>query len=358
MAPVNTHGSPRAAVATAAHDVLANLLPAAPDDGYDAYIAALPPCPATRPQCIENGKAAGAAAAAAILAMRANDDLGNLHPPYTQAPAPGVYQPTPGVAFPVFEGWGDIEPFALRSSRQFRTPWSPLLNLRSLQYTRDYKQVQAVGSATARGGAHEQSEPSRIAKFWYGSGGNDWFATTRVIAEARHLDAWQNARLFALLAIGQVDATISVFHNKYRFNFWRPVTAIRWADDGNPHTVPDPDWSPYLSTPPYPDYPCGVPILAGAGTEVLRNFFYSDRVRYTVTGTYQPPAPGTAEQITRSYHRLSDAAAEAAIARVYAGIHFSTGCVVGATQGEQIGRYVTQHFLRPYGHGHGHRHGR
>ena len=348
MAPAHTHASPGAAVATAAHNALTGLLPAPPNDGYDAFIAALPACPAARPQCIADGKAAGAAAAGAILTARAGDDLSNLHPPYTRTPAPGVYQPTPGVAFPVFEGWGYIEPFALRSGRQFRTPPSSLLKLTSYRYTLDYNQVKAVGSVAARGGSNEQSEASRIAKFWYGSGGNDWFATARVISADRKLGIWQNARLFALLAIGQVDATISVFYNKYKYDFWRPVTAIRWADDGNPYTTPDPSWSPYLVTPAYPDYPCGVPMLAGAGTEVLRNFFGKDRLRYTVTGTYQPPAPGAPEQITRNFRSLTGAAAESAMARVYAGIHFSTGCVVGAAQGEQVGHWVTRHYLRPY----------
>lgn len=343
----NIHASPAAAVATATHEVLVGLFPTPPGDGYDAYIAALPSCPAARPQCIQDGIAAGSDAASAILDSRSGDDFSNLHPPYLRTPAPGVYQPTAGVPFPVFEGWADIEPFALRDKRQFRTRPSQLLRLRSDEYTQDYEQVQSLGSITARGADNAQSEESRIARFWYGTGGNDWFVTAGVIAEGRDLDPWQNARLLALLAISQVDVTVSVFYNKYQYDFWRPVTAIHWMDDGNPDTTPDPGWSPYLVTPPYPDYPCGTPMLAGAGTEVLRNFFGTDEVPYTVISTYKPPAPGTPEQITRSYQTLTDAAAESAIARVYAGIHFGTGCAVGVAQGEQIGQYVSRHFLQP-----------
>lgn len=352
VAPANSSASPDAAVATAAHKVLLSVLPAPPADGYDAYIATLPPCGSSAPHCIADGKAAGTDAASAIVHERSTDDLSHPHLPYTDAAAPGVYQLTPGVPFAAFEGWQDITPFAIRSKRQFRSPPSQLFNLRSWLYTANYIQVKWLGSAAARGGVHENSEMSRIARFWYGTGGHDWFATTRAIVANRHLDRWQHARLFALLAMGQVDSTISVFHDKYRYRFWRPVTAIRWLHDGNPLTVPDPDWTPYLRTPPYPDYPCGTPMLAGAGTEVLRNFFGTDRVPYTVTSTYAPPPPGMPEQITRSYRSLTGAAAETAIARVYAGIHFGTGCEVGVEQGEKIGHWVTGHYLRPTPRGH------
>jgi len=223
-----------------------------------------------------------------------------------------------------------------------------VLNPRSFTYALDYYEVKVLGSASARRGSEDRdnSEESRIARFWYGSG-SDWAPTTRAIVQGRKLNLWQNARLFALLAIGQADVTISVFDSKYHYNFWRPVTAINWIHDGNFLTLPDTDWLPYLVTPPYPDYPCGVPVLAGAGTEVLRRFFRSDHVPYTVTGRFAAQNGLPAEEITRSFGSLSQAADEAVSARVYAGIHFRTGCEMGARLGEKVGRFAFRHYLRP-----------
>ena len=161
------------------------------------------------------------------------------------------------------------------------------------------------------------------------------------------------ARLFALLNLALADALIANQTWKYTYAFWRPVTAIRWADDGNPATESDPVWRPFLVTPPYPDYPCALPTIAGTGMEVLRNFFGTDDIMFTrtVAAPAVPlPAPLAtlpAKTITRSFHSLSEAAAEAQRARVYAGIHFREGCVAGGRQGAQIARYVVGHALLP-----------
>ena len=117
------------------------------------------------------------------------------------------------------------------------------------------------------------------------------------------------------------------------------MTAIRWADDGNPDTSSDPAWRPFLVTPPYPDYPCALPSATGAAAEVLRQFFGTDHVAFTRTFNAPavplpaPPAPLPTKAITRSFESLSDAVAEARDARVFAGIHFREGCKAGARQG-------------------------
>lgn len=346
---------PAAAVAAAARGVLLGVAPAgnhaAVNLAYADALAALPGCPAS-PACVA-GIDAGQAAAAAILADRSLDGAqGSPHLPYTNAPAPGVHQQTPDTqpGFPAFANWANVRPFTTTDATlfhgMFRAPASSLMDLRSARYTVDYNQVKAFGSKANRA-AEPDSGKSRIARFWYGSGGQDWATNTRRLVEGRDLDMWQHARLLALVAIGQADVTISVFESKYRYGFWRPVTAIRWLDDGNPATTPDPGWTPYLVTPPYPDYPCGTPMLAGAATETLRNFFGTDDVRWTATSSF-PGQPGVpAGTVARSYLSFSQAADEAAMARVYAGIHFGAGCHVGVDQGEKIARYGFEHLLRP-----------
>jgi hypothetical protein len=346
---------PEAAVAAAARDVLLAVTPssqhAAIDAAYANALAGLPGCPAST-GC-QAGIAAGQAAAATIVADRSIDgSQNNPHLPYTLAPGPGVYQLTAdqSTPFPVFAGWANVRPFTISDSAQFhalfRAPDSDLRDLTSQTYTVDYAQVKAFGEKSVRAGSPNSSK-SRIARFWYGSGGQDWATNTRRFVEGRGLDLWEHARLFALQAIGQADVFVSVFDNKYHYSFWRPMTAIRWLDDGNPDTEPDPNWTPYLITPPYPDYPCGTPMLAGAGTEILRDFFGTDDQRWTATSNF-PGQPGVpADVITRTYKSFSEAADEAAMARVYSGIHFATGCTAGVDLGEKIARYAFDNLLRP-----------
>lgn len=346
---------PEAAVAAAARDVLLAVVPAAQhgtiNAAYASAMAGLPGCPAST-GC-QAGIAAGQAAAAAIIADRSLDGSQvNPHLPYTHAPGPGVYQLTPdqSTPFPVFAGWANVRPFTIGDSAQFhalfRAPDSDLRDLTSKTYTVDYAQVKAFGEKSVRA-ASPNSSKSRIARFWYGSGGQDWATNTRRFVEGRGLDLWEHARLFALLGIGQADVFVSVFDNKYHYSFWRPMTAIRWLDDGNPDTEPDPNWTPYLITPPYPDYPCGTPMLAGAGTGVLRDFFGTDDQVWTATSNF-PGQPGVpAGTITRTYKSFSEAADEAAMARVYSGIHFATGCTAGVDLGEKIARYAFDNLLRP-----------
>lgn len=94
-------------------------------------------------------------------------------------------------------------------------------------------------------------------------------------------------------------------------------------------------------TPPYPDYTCGLPNTIGSSTEVIRDVFGTDEVPFTFTATGLPPA------VTRSFTSLSQAADEAASARVYGGIHFRTGCEQAVRLGEKVGQFVFNTQLKP-----------
>jgi hypothetical protein len=355
--------SPDAAVAAAARRTLLALLAPLPDsalkqaavatveNAYTASVGAGPYDDAT-----QAGIDAGEAAAAAILGLRMADGSAMPHLPYSLLAAPGVYQPTPNPEFPAaitpsFAGWAHVTPFVLRHGAQFEVEPGRIFDLGSAFYAGEYNEVKHAGDARVRG-ALPDSEESDIARFWPG-GGSNWNATARAIVNARGLDLWQHARLFALVNIAQADALIANQTWKYTHNFWRPVTAIRWLDDGNAATVSDPVWRPFLVTPPYPDYPCALPTATGAAAEVLRQFFGTDDIAFSRTFNAPPvplPAPMPplpAKLITRSFDSLSAAAAEAADARVYAGIHFREGCEAGVRQGTQIGRFVMRHSLLP-----------
>ena len=365
--------NPDAAVAAASYTVLRGLIdprPASPartaaltavDAAYSAALAAIPDGNGET-----HGIDAGVAAANAILARRANDGSATANLPYSAPLVAGAYQPTPVMnsmpqqyIVPANEGWGRMQPFVLRTPSQFRFDPGDLFDLRGAAYTRNYNEVKQVGNALVRGAA-PNSEESDIARFWPGGGAN-WNRVLREILAAPatnpqldlDLDLWQQARLFALANMAESDAAIAVFDTKYTYNFWRPVTAIRWQNDGNPRTAPDANWWSFMATPPYPDYTCGLTSASGANIEVLRRYFRSNDIGWGFTFNAPPvplPAPLLplpAKPITRVFASLHEAAAEAVDARVFGGMHFREGCVKGITQGKQVGRFVFQHALRP-----------
>lgn len=338
MSPASPTASPEAAVAAATYRVLLANYPAqaaALAAIYNARIAAMTCAPA-HPSCITDGIDAGNDAADAIMALRAFDGSSTPNLPYTPLPGPGVYQSTPpNYPTPSFEGWAYVTPFVMTSGSQFRMGPSDVLNLTSSTYTRDYREVKRVGALNASTADRSDDQEANV-RFWPPA---SWNAIARELVNGVGLDLWEHAQLFALLNMAQSDALVSVYDTKYHYNFWRPVTAIRQAaTDGNPATVADAGWLPYLSTntPAYPDYTCGLTMVVGSAAEVLRRYFGSDELPFTLT------AGGT----TRSYTSMSQAEAAAVNARVYGGIHFRSGCRLGIIQGEKVGRFAIQHYLQ------------
>lgn len=325
---------------------------AAVDAFHAPYVASC-----TNASCLD-GFAAGEAAANEILRLRIGDGSNAPHLPYNVPPGLGVYEPTPTTtptgaegppAAPQFAGWAKVTPFVLKRGSQFRAEPSLMFNLKSWVYTRDYNEVKRVGEVTSEADGYRTADQSEIARFWPGGGANI-NAVARVIIAKKKLDLWQHARLFALINMAISDSAVAVFDTKYIYNFWRPVTAIRKGDsDGNLLTRGDDTWLSYQNTPAYPDYTCGLTNNVGSGLAVLRSFFDTDRIAYTLT---TPTTPS----MTRSYKSLSQAGFESVDARVFGGMHFRTGCVRGLIQGGDVGRYVFKHSLRPRGKGHGHSH--
>jgi hypothetical protein len=328
--PANPNASPEAAVARAVRDVLnatAAGQSATTNSQYAGYLSGLS-CPAAHPDCIALGEAAGAAAAAAVLEARELDGSSQPHLPYTAAPGPGVYQPTTANGSVSFGNWGNVTPFAIGNSAQFGAGRTDFMNLSSRKYAADYNEVKAIGSFAVRSLA-PNSQESLIARFW-SSGGADYNRLARSALQGFPQDLWTRARTFALMNMAVSDGLFVTFHTKFKYAFWRPVTAIHWTDDGNPDTAPDATWAPYITTPPYPDYTCGLPNTISSSTSVLRELLGTDSANFTAT----------AAGITRSFTTFSQAADESADARVYGGIHFRTGCVAAVAMGEKIAHYV------------------
>ena len=326
-----------AAVAAAAHDVLVaefgkffgSNTPF--DSVYTAELAAIPDGTAEN-----RGIAVGQAAAAAMLASRANEDvLGALNAPYTPGTKPGDYQPTPPTNFVSAAGWGALSTFGVRSSAQFRAP-RPYSSLRSLEYAMDVNEIAVLGKA---GVSARSSDQTAIAFFWFENGSFAWNRIARKLSGG--LSLMQHARLYAALNAAMSDAIATTLESKFYYNFWRPLTAIRAADtDGNPLTVKDPYWEPAFITPPVPDYPSGHAAAGAAAAEVLDALVGPNRpFQHTSTTAH---AAGPDATLTRSYDSALDAARENAFSRMLVGIHFRRACTVGLQQGRDVARYVLE----------------
>jgi hypothetical protein len=327
--------SPAAAVAAATHDTLVRLVPQAAESVDAEYAAALSLIPDGAAK--DAGIATGKAAAASILARRSSDDLlAAITKPYTPGPGiPGVYQPTPPLNFVILAGWSELPTFGLKGASQFR-PAAPA-SIKSLRYTTDYNEVKALGSA---GGTTRTAEQTETARFWYDAAAKEWNLAAQKGLADRSADEWRAARTLAVLNISLADAVIATFDAKFRYDYWRPITAIRGGEaDGNPATQGEANWESLCVTPPFPEFPSTHAATAAAASSALA-LELGDRHTFTVTN------PGGA---TRTYKRFSTAAYEEGISRIYCGIHFRTAMNVGFKVGGLTARYVDRMLLRPRG---------
>lgn len=317
-----------AAVAAAARDVLVALLPdqsAQVETAYARALAAVPEGPAKAA-----GIAVGQASASANLSRRADDGAAQAtEPPYVPRSGPGEYQFTPPFTFAALPNWGRVTPFVIDlPEHAVEGPQ----RLTSVAYARDLAEVKAIGE---KGSPVRTPEQSEIAAFWYEDSPLGWNRIANTIVRQRRLDPWTAARVFALVNFAMADGYIAGFEAKYRFRFWRPETAIRAAaTDGNPLTEPDLAWQPFQITPPVPDYPSTHTILGWAAAEVLIELV-GDRVAFRADSLTLPG-------IEREYRKVSDAAFENGLSRLYAGIHFRHAIRYGRRQGRSIGRAVAE----------------
>jgi len=313
---------------------------------YAAKVAAIPDGPAKTA-----GLNAGHQAAAAIVARRAHDGSDTLlvDSAFPEGTTPGAYRFTPGSPFAFAPEWGNVTPFAIRSATQFQS--APPLPLTSARYARDLNEVKAYGGDGVTTPSRRSPWQTEVAHFWWESSPLMWDSIARTLSVDRHLDVWSQARLLALLNITLADGYIAVLAEKYDYLFWRPVTAIRLADqDGNPATTADPSWTPLEITPAIPDHPSGHSIEGGGAAGVFQTFFGTDRMHFTACSTTVSTGDGTcdsAHPIVHHFSSFSQAASENAESRILIGFHFRYATQVGTSEGLTMGHWTASHWLRP-----------
>jgi hypothetical protein len=155
-----------------------------------------------------------------------------------------------------------------------------------------------------------------------------------VIATDKDLPLVETARLFALLNISLADAGIAAWDCKYTFDLWRPITAIREAThDGNAATTADPNWTPYITTPPFSAYTSGHSTFSGAGARLIQQFLGTDEVSFTLRSEFT----GVPD---RMFTSLSAAGNEAGMSRIFGGIHYLFDHTAGFAAGRQVSDWV------------------
>jgi hypothetical protein len=231
---------------------------------------------------------------------------------------------------------GFVTPLLVHSATQFAPPPPPALT--SARYARDFAEVKALGSVNSTVRTPAQTS---TAQFFSGNPLVQYNAALRDQVSVRHLDIVDAARMFAAIDMSVADAIISVWHAKYAYGLWRPITAINLADtDGNPNTVADPSWAPMLTTPPYPDYPSGYNAFNSAVTHGLENLFQTRHLQLTLMST---AAPG----VQRHYDRGNALVQDVVDARVWLGIHFRTADTAAKEIGRQLTAWTLDRYFQP-----------
>lgn len=337
--------SAEAAAAFAARDVLAALYPAqsaAFDTLLADQLAGMPP------GLVRQGEAIGHAVAAAVLKWRQNDGWPATvapDPTYVLPPFPGLWQPTPPAnSSAVFTFFPDVRPFAMLTSTQFLPPPPPTLT--SARYADDFNEVKLLGSVNSAARTPDETLMSQVHAGVNTQVGffHVWNRVAADAAQRQGLSLIDTARTFVLLTVGLHDGLQTSFTSKFAYGFWRPVTAIRRADeDLNPATDADPLWTPLLATPPYPSYAGNVACLSAASARALQIAFGRDDIPFTVT---YPRTMGLPTE-TRDYAGFSDLAQQQTRSRILGGIHFEFDHDASRTYCPKVPEFTAGRFMVP-----------
>ena len=187
-----------------------------------------------------------------MIAARTNDGRFGLFR-FTVGSLPGQWRPVlPKFVNDPFAWVKDVKPFLIRSSSQFGGP--PPYPLTSRRYAREFNEVKSLGALNSATRTQDETDAGR---FWGATNAvATWSSLYRDIAQRYGRSLADNARMFAMLYLAGADTAITVWADKAKYSFWRPITAIHEAGtDGNPRTEADPNWLPLVNTPPYPEMP-------------------------------------------------------------------------------------------------------
>lgn len=272
----------------------------------------------------------GEAIAAAVLDWADGDGYTQWNDcAFTPPVGTGLWEPTPPafVATPLEPCWGKLRPFVLLFSAECAPLAHPPFSKQAgSAFANEAQEVYDVGNGLTQ-------DQMDIAQFWADGGGTltppgHWVSILSQILTQEDLPLDVAAEAFAKIGIGMADAFISCWEIKFHYNLLRPVTYIR--DAAGP--IADAGWSSFIVTPPFAEYTSGHSTQSGAASYVLNDLLgaipFTD---HTHDGAALP---------ARSFDSFLEAANEAAISRLYGGIHYRSAIERGIEQGRCIGRVL------------------
>ncbi len=253
------------------------------------------------------------------------------------------WQPTPPAYMDGIEPhWNKIRPFVIDSASQFRPAPPPIYSMKEgSDFYKELREVYDIGMEISQSG--DSSENLAIAKFWdcnpYVSvtrghlmfatkkitPGAHWIGITKIACKKTESDFDRTVYAYTETSMAIADGFISCWDEKYRSNLIRPETLINQHIDEN--------WTPVLQTPPFPEYPSGHSVVSGAASVVLTNIF-GDNFSFKDDTEVAYGLP------VRNFNSFNEAATEAALSRLYGGIHYRAAIEVGLKQGRDLGAHV------------------
>ena len=266
--------------------------------------------------CVAYGAVIGTQIANKTLAAR-DGDGSDAVVAYEILVQDGHWQKThPGYQEPLLPHWGSVKTFGISSASNYVEKSIPALD--SAEYLNAYSEVKNIG---AQNSTTRTPEQSKIAHYWESGAGTytppgQWNYIAQSIIKSKDLSIEQALKLFRQLNEAMADAGIVCWTNKYKLNFWRPITAI-WKED--------PTWRPLLTTPPFPEFTSGHSTFSSAGVTILTHYFGDDV-------SFEVPYFGK----VIAYKSLSQALSDAGKSRIYGGIHFEHANERGQAHGKAI----------------------
>lgn len=323
-----------AAVAVASYEVLKYAFPAFTPE-LDAFLANSLATIADG-QAKTDGMTLGEDVADRVILIRSQDGWDDFEP-YPGSTVPGEWRETgPFYLTAITPEYATMDAWSLQSNDQFRPAGPPSLS--SQEYADAVAEVADIGG---RDSTTRTADQSQAARFWLDGRGTEttpghWNSIATDFLATQGLGAAENARVMAVLNIAVADSMIAAWDTKYAEGFWRPEDAIREADsDGNPATVQDPDWDPFLFAPAHPEYVSGHGAASGAAAEVLTNLFG--------TQTFTTESLGLAG-VQRSFDSYWEAAQENADSRLWGGVHYGFSNQDGLELGKDVAEWALQSF--------------
>lgn len=330
LAQDDANADQTAAAATAAYQVLIAHYPgqkAALDESYAMSMDAL-----ANGAARESGKRIGTAAA--TLALKA----GLVDPAVTQIPyrphtQTGTWVPT---QLPVFAPYYLAQkPWFIGRADAMRPAPPPAVT--SERYARDLDEVRRLGSKSSIERTPHQTLMARYRIT------PDMMPALRLVADANGRRPVENARMFALHNMIGDDALLAIADAKLHYNYWRPITAIRNAEnDGNPATKADAGWEPLIATPNHPEYPCGHCIGATATAELMKTEY--GNAPWSGVRVASRSIPNAAVQVLPSWDKWAE---EVSFSRILGGVHYRFSNEAGEEMGRNVARLALAKYMRP-----------